>query len=227
MITLLALTMTVGALLALATWLVVACRSLASPSQPASRSPRAQAWVARAWLYAPLWIPSILLTASLVPGGIGALAEYADHCQLHGGNAHNLCVIHPPHPVERGWPMLVSWGPPLLLTTSLAILMARARLEAREQACDAEAARAIGSTVAVARALTEVARLGIRPTRVGVGVAGMLEARVVRLLDPTSPHPRDTARATVLAVAFFLCLLITGVGPIHVGMERLLLLLLH
>ena len=84
------------AMLAMGTWVVVvlaAPRSLARES-----SPRRRAWIGRAWLYAILWAPPVVLLGALSPGLLAALGGHGDHCLTHGGgHHHHLCLLHPPH----------------------------------------------------------------------------------------------------------------------------------
>ena len=79
------------------------------------------AWVARAWLYAPLWAPVALLGAALTPGVGGALLGLPDHCLEHVHH-HHLCLIHPPH--ASGY--AVMWLAPLLVALVGLVMGARA-----------------------------------------------------------------------------------------------------
>ncbi|RAL21008.1 hypothetical protein DL240_15165 [Lujinxingia litoralis] len=83
------------ALIGLVAWLgtVFLAPSRLSSGMP----PGPRALLARLWLYAPFWIPALVLVASLLPGTLGALLGFGDHCTLHGGHHHHLCLWHPPH----------------------------------------------------------------------------------------------------------------------------------
>lgn len=95
---------------------------------------------------------------------------------------------------------------------------------AREQACDAHAAERVGGPLAVAAALTEVARLRLAAPAVGLSVAaGSLEARVAMLLKPA---PRRQGEG-LLPWAWMALVVAVGAGPLHGPVEHLLDLLLH
>lgn len=95
---------------------------------------------------------------------------------------------------------------------------------AREQACDAVAARALADPIRVARALTEVLRLKLRPARGAASFgASVIEARIAWLLDPPAAPP---ARRWALPLTL-LTLIAIGAGPLHTAAERLLVFLLH
>ena len=95
---------------------------------------------------------------------------------------------------------------------------------AREQRCDADAAQAVGSRVAVARALTEVARLNRDAPRVGASIdGGDLAARVRALL---APEPRDTP-TTVLPTLAVAAAAFAGCGPAFVWFEHVVTRILH
>lgn len=303
------------------TWVVV---GLFAPRVAASSaSPLRRAVVARAWLYAVLWVPPLVLFAAFLPGLFAGLGEHGDHCLAHGhGHHHHLCLLHPPHATGHWltWvaPLLVAipavaaslrWAwrdrwqrrlartlvatsrpsqfgadvrlldqsealaltvggpsPTILLSSGLLdrvsarvleVVLAHerahvsrgdirlARLDrlvaallpravagplldqitlAREQACDAAAVERVGDPAVVARALTEIARLGMRPPATGVSVAsGALEARVLHLLEP----PLPTRRIWLLPSLVFAALVLAGAGPVHGAVEHLITFLLH
>lgn len=96
-------------------------------------------------------------------------------------------------------------------------------LLAREQACDARAAEARGA-LGVARALTEVWRLGLSPHPAGSSMGdGPLEARVRYLLSP----PKVTRASSAIPALLIAALLLCGAGPLHALMEQLLSHLIH
>ena len=104
-----------------------------------------------------------------------------------------------------------------------AALLARLGL-ARELACDAAACEQVGDPIAVARALTEVARLGMRLPASGLSiVSAALPARVRHLLDPRPPT-RSAQCAPLVVVA---ALVLAGAGPLHGVVERLISFALH
>ena len=311
-----------GTLLALAAWtgvVALAPRGYAAPKI----SPARRALVARAWLYAPLWVPALLVGAAFVPGLLGALVGSGDHCLAHGGHNHHLCLLHPPHASlsALGWLLplalllpslallfvcarrvwregrlthaLVGLGRPadelgpevllldqdepvavtvgwlrakILLSTGLIERLSEPALEvvlaherahiarkdtwlalvdrlaasllpgaaalpllasialAREQACDAAAAKSAGGPLEVARAVAEVARHGLLVPATGVSVvSGAVEPRVEYLLGA----PKH-GRAWVLALpAALLALVAAGAGPVHTAVEHLITYLLH
>jgi Zn-dependent protease with chaperone function len=310
-----------GVLLVATTWLIVCM--LAPRSASGKGSPGQRAFVARAWLYAVLWTPLLVLSASFMPGLIGVWIERGDHCLTHGhDHHHHLCLLHPPHatghpligvaflslalavaiallrwmwrgrsqrslarsllatsrPSRLGTdvrlldcrePLAVTVGiraPTILLSAglleratprTLEVVLAHerahvsrgdtrlARLDrlaaallprsvaaplleqitlAREQACDAAAVEQIGDPLEVARALTEVARLGLRVPATGVSVAsGALEARVLHLLEPPAP----TRHPWLLPALLLVVLVLAGAGPVHAAIEHLVTFLLH
>jgi Zn-dependent protease with chaperone function len=308
-------------LLVAITWLIVC---LLAPRTAGAGTPGRRAFVARAWLYAVLWVPPVVLLASFLPGLFGMVVEQSDHCFSHGSDHHHhhLCLLHPPHAtghplswaaplglvlvvgivlVRCAWrgrsqrrlaralvatsrpsqlgdgvrlldcrePMAVTVGirPPMILLSTGLIELATARtlevvlaherahvrrgdtrlarvdrlaaallprsvaaplLEqitlAREQACDAAAVEQIGDPVEVARALTEVARLGLCVPATGVSMASCaLEARVLHLLEPPAP----TRHGWVAPVLLFSALVVAGAGPVHGAIEHLITFLLH
>lgn len=100
-----------AALLALATWLVVL---LAAPRLGEGQgSPRQRLRAARAWLFAPLWVPALIVLAACLPGAAGVVFSDLDHCHLHAGaHHHQLCWSHPPHLSEHtlGWALPLAVG---------------------------------------------------------------------------------------------------------------------
>jgi Zn-dependent protease with chaperone function len=314
-----------GVLLAVITWLIVV--SFAARSLARSGSPGRRAFVARAWLYAVLWVPPLSLLASFTPGLLGMWIEHGDHCLTHGGgHHHHLCLLHPPH--ATGHPLI--WALPLSLAVPVAFVLLRCAWRGREQrrlarmlvatsrasqvgelqganvrlldrreplaltveartptillsigllehasertldvvvahehahvtrgdlrwarcdqtaaallprgvaaalleeltlarelACDAAAVKRVGDRVEVARALVEVARLGMRVPATGLSVtSGALEARVLHLLEPPTP----TRRSWLVPAALFTALMIAGAVPVHGAVEHLITLLLH
>jgi Zn-dependent protease with chaperone function len=313
-----------GVLLAASTWLVVVFAAPRSGSR--SDSARRRTLVGRAWLYAVVWVPPVVLLGALLPGLLGALIQSGDHCLAHGHHHHHLCLLHPPHATGdlRIWalsiallvPAMLAWlgcawrslslrrlaqtlvatsreatqleragvdlrvldsDEPLALTVgfrvptilvssgllarvsgqTLEVVLAHERAHvrrndsrmawldrfaaallprdvaaplleqlalAREQACDAAAAQQVGDPLLVARALTEVARLGMRVPEVGVAMSsGALEARVLHLLEPPAPTPRAWLGPAVLLAT----LVLAGAGPLHGVVEHLITSLLH
>lgn len=321
MIGLLEVTVLAGTLLGGIVWGVVVLVALRRGA-PITGSARERAFLGRAWLFAPAWVPGLLLLAAFLPGLLGFVGADADHCLIHDSHHHHLCLLHPPHASEHvlGWLLpLVLLSPPIallircvgrargemrwaralvslsrgsdlgpdvrildrdeaialtvglrrptiLLSTgllrrvsdaTLAVVLAHERAHvarmdtryaflerlfasiyprsvgtallvriaaAREESCDAAAARVSGGSVVVARALLEVARLGVRPSLVGVSLASAsLEGRVTRLLDGDHPRTAWWAALAVLVVA----LAAAGAGPVHTATERLITFLLH
>lgn len=111
-LTLLALT-----LLVLCAWFVVTMLSPSSIDSSAS-SPSARTWRARWWLYAPLWVPLLLLSATWLPNFIDA----ADHClQSEQGHHHHLCMLHPPHASGA----VFMWLLPLIMLVAMNLRIAQ------------------------------------------------------------------------------------------------------
>ena len=103
-------------------------------------------------------------------------------------------------------------------------LLARVAL-AREQACDAAAARSVGGTLPVARALTEVARSNMREFPMGVSInSSALESRIQYLLEPAGGDLRTAVAGVTLGLVV---LVIAGAGPIHLAVERFITFLVH
>lgn len=300
---------------------VVACSPWATPGTRGT--PAWRAATARAWLYAPLWLPVVLLACALIPHLVGGFGAGGDHCAAHlSDHQHHLCLIHPPHASQHAlsWALplslalsalgaigysarkrLAEWRlsrslvaisrpssygddvrlldqdaalaltigwrrPTALLSTgliaalspaALAVVVAHERAHiarrdtwfalfdrfaasllprrtaarlldritvAREQACDEAAARGAGGALAVASALTRVARLGMAVPEAGVSVAsGPLEARIQHLLAPQPP----SARPWLGLAAALLGIALLGAGPVHTVAEHLITYLLH
>ena len=90
-----------GALIGAAVWLLVALLAPHVASSP-NLPPRTRERVARALLYAPFWVPVVVMTAALAPGVIGGLLTVGESCSTHGTAAHHhLCSVHPTH--AAGW----------------------------------------------------------------------------------------------------------------------------
>ncbi len=127
MIGLLELTLLSGSLIALVAWACTVLRvgaSLNASARPNVRSARA-----RAWLYAPLWVPATVVFAATLSGLTDALLGRGDHCHVGGGVHHHLCVLHPPaitnHPL--------AWFIIAATLTPAAWVVARAALRAHER----------------------------------------------------------------------------------------------
>lgn len=143
-------------LLAAITWLVVVLVAPRSASR--SQSPGRRAFVARAWLYAVLWVPPLVLLASFMPGLFGLVIEHGDHCLTHGGgHHHHLCLLHPPHTTAH--PLV--WLLPLAMSIPVAFVLLRCAWRDRSQ-----------------RRLARVLVATSRPSNVGADV---------RLLDRFEP----------------------------------------
>ena len=99
-----------GTMLAAVAWVATVFFSRA----PAALSaPRVRTLQARLWLYAPVWVPAVVLVAAQVPGAWGMLVGVGDHCLLSEGPHHHLCIFHPPHLSDEGLPRMLgvaSWA---------------------------------------------------------------------------------------------------------------------
>jgi Zn-dependent protease with chaperone function len=90
-------------LLAAMVWAVVA---VVPPAlQSSSLAPAARSARARLWLYAPIWLPTLLVVSSILPGLSAMMFGTGDHCAVHAGHLHHLCPVHPPH--MAGHPLVV------------------------------------------------------------------------------------------------------------------------
>ena len=311
-----------GTMLAAATWLFVVLLAPRATAEDNPAPPARRLLASRAWLFAPMWVPALLVGSAMIPGIVGFLARYGDHCLVHGGHHHHLCLLHPPHPagsvlawlvpagllapaalrlglglrrsvaqsrlaralVSTSRPsklgpdvrvldpaeplaLTVGWRRPTVLISDgllgrvtqrgLDVVLAheRAHIErgdtrhaladrlaaalypralarpllarialAREQACDALAARRAGGSLAVAQTLVEILRLGVRAPAAGISIASdALESRVAYLLSP----PRREGERRVVPVTVVVALALAGIGPVHTGVEHLITFLLH
>lgn len=284
---------------------------------------------ARLLLYAPLWLPLLLLAAAFLPGLIGSIWDGVDHCLTHGTNHHHLCLVHPPHLAHQatvwvvapfillmtpgmlrhgrrlvaqwyttrallGWSrtphelgddiQVVTLDEPLACVagwfsstiilstgflerchpTTLEVVLAHERAHiarrdtfwstldramaliclsplstyllrhltlAQEQACDQSAARAVGSPIAVAQALVEVASLSMAVPQGSHSItSSVLETRVHSLLDSTSTRthaPSQRMGRILKYVGGFGVLLWVGASPCHAALEWCAAHLLH
>lgn len=94
----------------------------------AARGPATRLRVARLWLYAPLWIPGLLLTAVLARGLLPG-----DHCLAHVASAHHhhLCLVHLPTSPERALPWALALGVIALAAGRMLAAIRRGRRDAR------------------------------------------------------------------------------------------------
>lgn len=95
MIGLLEVVLLATALLTITAW--AAAVFIAPARLPGKLAPGPRAVRARLWLYAPIWLPALLVSASVLPGVLGTALGLGDHCAAHAGHHHHLCVLHPPH----------------------------------------------------------------------------------------------------------------------------------
>lgn len=306
-----------GTLIAVVIWAIVA--AAAPHVNPRRVTPERRAMTARAWLYAPVWIPVFVIGSTLAPGAIGALVQVGEACLTHGREGHHhLCSVHAPH--AAGWiiafgllapaalvtlvqairtrkewrlvktlnalsrpssfgpdvrlldqpepvAMTLGWRTPtILLSTGLVkgipassvdVIIAHERahvarrdtwfsifdrfaatllprrsaqaltaqiLLAREQACDAVAARVGGGQQAVADALTHILELGAPVVhREDCTSTEPLRLRIEHLLNP--PDGAKFGRLTP-AAALVIGMLV-GAGPVHVIVEQFVSAFLH
>ena len=138
--------------------------------------------------------------------------------------AFEVVLAHERAHIERGDTRhaLIDRLAAAILPRSVAVPLLERITLAREQACDAIAARRAGGPLAVAETLAQIMRLGMRAPAAGVSVAsGAVESRVAYLLSP-SRHERRW-RVPVVVTA----LVVAGSGPVHTAVEQLITLLLH
>lgn len=98
-----------------------------------SSPPRVRALQARLWLYAPVWVPAVVLLAAQVPGAWGMLLGVGDHCLVSGGPHHHLCIFHPPHLSDEGLPRMLGVGS-WVVVFAVVLLVGRRVLLARRLA---------------------------------------------------------------------------------------------
>lgn len=121
-------TLLAAALLAAVVWLGVVVLAPKMPLFPAT-SPLARIILARAWLYAPVWVPTLVLFATMVPGLTGAVMGKGDHCEFLMAHHHHLCLLHPPHSSNH----LLTWMVPTLLGIWVVMPLARGVRRAWQQ----------------------------------------------------------------------------------------------
>ena len=127
MIGLLEVVVLATALLAMVVWLGTVF--LAPARLPGTMSPGPRAVWARLWLYAPLWLPVLLVGASVLPGLLGAMLGLGDHCAAHNVHHHHLCVLHPPHLSNH----LLAWVALAAVLLPMVVVLARASWEGVRQ----------------------------------------------------------------------------------------------
>lgn len=321
-----------GVLLAAATWIVLHLAWLGGHVSGAwtgeSSSGRVTCAPVRLVLYAPLWLPVLLLCAALLPGVLDSIWGGMDHCLTHGTGHHHLCLVHPPHIAHQstmwgvgafmllltalgaarhgrklvaqwhttrallGWrkathalgddiqvivldePLacVTGWFSSTIIlstgflercqATTLEVVLAHERAHiarrdtfwstfdramalvcvprlstpllrqltlAQEQACDQRAAHAVGSRVAVAQALVEVASLSMTvPQGTHSIMSSVLETRVHCLLESPASHTpyQRVTRALQVSLGGG-ALLWLGASPCHAVLEWCAERLLH
>ena len=94
-----------GTVLALVAWFGVVFGAPRWTGRGTSAAHRER--VARLWLYAPLWVPAVVLGAA---GLARAAAVGADHCLSHAAHHHHLCLTHLPtgHGHALAWTVAVA-----------------------------------------------------------------------------------------------------------------------
>ena len=120
MIGLLEVAVLASVILSTLTWVGTAL--LAPARLPAVLSPGQRAVRARLWLYAPFWLPMLLVGASVLPGLMGATLGLSDHCTAHGQHHHHLCVLHPPHVSRHP----LAWSLSAAALSAMIVVLARA-----------------------------------------------------------------------------------------------------
>ncbi|MCA9564373.1 MAG: M56 family metallopeptidase [Myxococcales bacterium] len=121
MIGLLEITLFSIAMIAVMSWVAAVWASPRGAS--GELSPRARAMRARLWLYAPFWVPAVVVGATILPGLIAGFLGLADHCTRHDSHHHHLCFFHPPHISNHP----VIWGlTAAIIGSALLLLVKRA-----------------------------------------------------------------------------------------------------
>lgn len=83
-----------AALAFVASWIGVVF--LSPPSARAACTPSHRIAAARAWLYAPFWLPAACIALAFAPAVLAALTGGADHCSTASAHHHHMCFVHPP-----------------------------------------------------------------------------------------------------------------------------------
>jgi Zn-dependent protease with chaperone function len=212
---LLEIAMLAASLLAAAVWVGVVV--FVPAESPPSLPPSIRGARARMWLYAPLWLPMLVVASTTLPGLLAAGMGLGDHCTSHGGHVHHLCLIHSPH--HAGHPLV--WTLIALLLVSPMLLIGRAAMvgltEWRLGAALARSSQVspLGSDVRLVDSPRVMAlTVGIvRP--VVVLSTGLVQAVPPRTLDIVLAHERAHARRRDGAWAF-LDSLVAGMLPARV-----------
>lgn len=66
-----------------------------------------QARVARLWLYAPVWVTSLIVLAAMMPAIASSIIRGVDHCLAHTDSHHHLCLWHPASHTHNTMAMLL------------------------------------------------------------------------------------------------------------------------
>lgn len=166
-----------------ATWLVVV---LAAPHL---RLITGRARGARAWLWAPFWVPVVVLTGALLRG----LWPATDHClSATAGHHHHLCLVHPPHPTDG----LVGWLPTAAVGFALLLVGWRwskgaARRRAAQLLVDTARSSSLGPDV---RELDVPEAVGFAAHGAVVVSRGLLDGLSPRAVDVVLAHERAHLR---------------------------------
>lgn len=87
------------------TWLVVV--KLAPKRLDTTPHHASQARMARLWLYAPIWVTSLIVFAAIAPTVISGIVRGVDHCLSHSNTHHHLCLWHPATHSHNSMAMLI------------------------------------------------------------------------------------------------------------------------
>ena len=175
---------------ALLTTVAWAAAIFVAPAQlPRKLAPGPRAVRARLWLYAPLWIPTLLVSASVLSGLLGTTLGLGDHCAVHDGHHHHLCVLHPPHTSNHpsGWSIAAAVLLPMFAALGRAAWSGGERFQLAKALVRSSRASSLGSEV---RLLDRQ-----EPIAVTVGFLRPVILLSQGLLDAVSPGTLDIVLA--------------------------------
>ncbi len=173
------------------TWLCVALFAPRLAGADPSTSASSRIWTARAWIYAPLWVPLALICAAFTPGLVGALLSSGDHCLSHGHH-HHLCLLHPPQ--HTGGALF--WAAPvtLLAAAALALIPGARRLVSQRRLARALLSVSRGSSLGHDVRLLDhpepmALAVGCKAPRIMIST-GLMERASQHTLDAILAHER-------------------------------------
>ncbi len=163
----------------------------------AAVSPRRRMFSARAWLYAPIWLPALVVSAALLPGILGILTNGEDNCLRNAAaHVHHLCLLHAQHVGGHG----ASWLLPFAL---IGLALAVVGINARNACRESQLARTLVATSSESKLGDDVRILDQRePIAMAVGLfrmtilvsSGLVDRVSRRSLSVVLAHEREHVR---------------------------------